>query len=64
MEEFNKISIQEMSKQDMFIILNALDIAAQHTKKEEYRDLKDHIMEQLCKLANCNEEEFLVFLKS
>ena len=38
-------------------------IAAQHTKKEEYRDL-NHIMEQLCKLANCNEEEFLVFLKS
>lgn len=64
MEEFNKISIQEMSKKDMFTILNALDFAAHHTRDLEYRNLKEQIMGQLCKLAGCNEEEFLIFLQS
>ncbi len=64
MENFNKISIQEMSKKDMFTIINALDLAAHNTRKYEYLDLKEQILNQLCDLAGCNEEEFLAFLQS
>lgn len=64
MENFNKISIQEMSKKDMYTIINALDLAAHNTKDYEYTELKEQIVSQLCKIAGCNEEEFLVFLQS
>ncbi|RBP46834.1 hypothetical protein [Garciella nitratireducens] len=64
MEEFNKISIQEISKKDMFTIINALDIANHYTQNIEYKELKNQIVEQLCELADCNEEEFLLFLQS
>jgi hypothetical protein len=64
MENFNKISIQEMSKKDMYTIINALDLAAHNTKDCEYTELKNQIMKQLCNLAGCNEDEFLVFLQS
>lgn len=64
MENFNKISIQEMSKKDMYTIINALDIAANNTNDCEYTELKEQFLKQLCGLAGCNEEEFLVFLQS
>lgn len=64
MEEFNKISIQEMAKEDMFTIINALDVASHHTQNFAYKELKDQIVGQLCELAGCNEEEFLLFLQS
>lgn len=64
MEKFNKISIQEISKKDMFTIINALDIAGHHTRSNDYKELKDQIIEQLCELADCDEEEFLLFLQS
>lgn len=64
MENFNKISIQEMSKKDMYTIINALDLAANSTKDYEYTELKEQIMKQLCMLAGCNEDEFLAFLQS
>ena len=44
MEDFNKISIQEMSKKDMFTIIKALELAAESTNDYEYIDLKDCLL--------------------
>ncbi|MCR1899781.1 hypothetical protein NSA47_12440 [Irregularibacter muris] len=62
MEDFNKITIQELPKEDMLTIISALDYAAKHTKDFEYGDLKEQILVQLCSLAGCSEKEFLEFL--
>ncbi len=64
MEDFNKISIQEMSKKDMFTIIKALELAAESTNDYEYIDLKEDILSQLCDLAGCSQEEFLALLQS
>ena len=59
MEDFNKISIQEMSKKDMFTIIKALELAAESTNDYEYIDLKEDILSHyvICWLQP---EEFLL----
>lgn len=64
MEDFNKISIQEMSKNNMYTIIKALEYAGKHSQEEEYIELRKQIVEQLCTLAGCEERAFLHFLRS
>lgn len=64
MENFNKISIQEIPKKDLYTIISALDLAAKNTNDSGYTELKEQIVMQLCTLADCDEEEFLLFLQS
>ncbi len=40
MREFDKISIQEMSKEDMLMIIEALEYTGTKTKIEGFIDLK------------------------
>lgn len=64
MENFNKINIQDMPKKDLYTIINALDLAAKDTSDFKYLELKEEIIEQLCALAECDEEDFILFLQS
>ena len=63
MENFNKITIEEVHKEDMLMILEALDYTGQNTNMDAFISLKNSILEQLCTLAQTTEEEFLNFLK-
>lgn len=40
MQEFDKISIPELSKKDMFIILQALEYAGENTEINAFNQLK------------------------
>ncbi len=63
MREFDKISIQEMSKNDMLLIIEALEYTGNNTKINEFLSLKDSIVEELSSLAEIDEEDFLEYLR-
>ena len=63
MREFDKISIQEMSKYDMLLIIEALEYTGNNTKIDDFLSLKDSIVSELSTLAEINQEEFIEFLK-
>ena len=63
MREFDKISIQEMSKEDMLLIIEALEYTGNNTKINEFISLKDSIVEELSSLAEIDEKDYLEYLK-
>lgn len=62
MREFDKISIQEMSKEDMLMIIEALEYTGTHTKVKAFIELKNSILKELSALADTTEEEFVQYL--
>ncbi len=63
MQEFDKISIQEMSKDDLLLIVKALEYTGNQTKIDDFIDLKNSILEELSVLTEVNENEFIDYLK-
>lgn len=63
MREFEKITIQEMSKDDMLLIIEALEYTGKQTEIEDFIELRNNILEELSSLAEISEEEFLNYLK-
>ena len=63
MREFDKISIQEMSKNDMLLIIEALEYTGTNTKITEFISLKDSIVEELSSLAEIDQKDFLEYLR-
>jgi len=59
MEDFSTISVEEISKQDMLLIIKALEYTGEHTKVASFIELKNTIVKQLSLLADTTEEEFL-----
>lgn len=63
MEEFDKISIPELSKKDMFIILQALEYADENTETDDFNQLKQDILKTLSELTDSSEEKVMKHLK-
>ena len=63
MREFDKITIQEMSKDDMLLIIEALEYTGKQTDIDDFIRLKNNILEELSSLAEISEDEFLNYLK-
>ncbi len=63
MREFDKISIQEISKNDMLLIIEALEYTGNSTKIDDFINLRNSIVEELSSLAEVSESEFLDYLK-
>lgn len=63
MREFEKITIQEMSKDDMLLIIEALEYTGKQTKIDDFIDLRNNILEELSALAEISQDEFLDYLK-
>lgn len=63
MREFDKISIQEMSKEDMLLIIEALEYTGTKTEIDEFLNLKNSIVQELSSLAEVDEKDFLEYLK-
>lgn len=64
MRKFDKISIHEMSKQDMLMIIEALEYTGTHTNIQAFLTLRDNILKELSSLAESSEEEFLAYLNN
>ena len=63
MQEFDKISIPELSKEYMFMILHALEYTGTHTKLDSFIQLKADILKELSELADTTEETFMKYLE-
>lgn len=63
MQNFDKISIQELSKNDMLLIIQALEYTGKNTNIEDYIMLKDSFIEELSYLAEIPEDQFIEFLQ-
>lgn len=62
MREFDRISIQEISKEDMLMIIEALEYTGEKTEIDDFIILRNNIVEELSSLAEASEEDFLNYL--
>lgn len=63
MQNFDKISIQEMSKDDMLLIIQALEFTGQNTKINDFLILKDSFIKELSLLSEIPEKDFIDYLQ-
>ncbi|SNT16990.1 hypothetical protein SAMN05446037_104713 [Anaerovirgula multivorans] len=63
MDEFSKISIEEISNRDMLMIIKALEYTGENTKVSSFIELKNSIVKQLSMLTNTTEDEFISYLE-
>lgn len=63
MEEFSTITVEEISKRDMLLIIKALEYTGENTKIPSFIELKNAMVKQLSLLANATEEDFMEFLQ-
>lgn len=61
--DFDGISIQEMSKDDMLLIIEALEYTGKATQIEEFLQLRENILMELSSLAEITQDQFLDYLK-
>ncbi|SDY40142.1 hypothetical protein [Tindallia californiensis] len=57
MENFDYISIENISKKDFLMILQALEYTGEHTNIQEFVLLKDDLIQQLTDLSEISVEE-------
>lgn len=63
MNNFDKITIQEMSKSDMLLIIQALEYTGQNTKIDDFLTLKDSFIKELSILSEIPEKVFIDYLQ-
>lgn len=64
MELIDEVSINALSKRDLLLIIKALEYTNDNTNLEDFIDLRDNIVKELCFLTNTTEEEFVKYLES
>lgn len=62
MINFDKISIDQISKHDFLVILQALDYTYEHTQVEAFSKLKEVLMKELSSLTETDDPDQLVDL--
>ena len=60
----DQVSINALSKRDLLLIVKALEYTTENTGLEDFIDLRNSIVEELCFLTNTNEVDFLKYLES
>ncbi|KDR96012.1 hypothetical protein SAMN02745945_01714 [Peptoclostridium litorale DSM 5388] len=63
MEDFEKISIEQISKKELLLILKSLEFTFEKTGIDEFVQLKSSILEELCFLTESSSEDFMKFLE-
>ncbi len=63
MDNYSKISVEEISKRDMLMIIKALEYTGQETGISSFIELKNTIVQQLSQLYNTSEKSIVDFLE-
>lgn len=63
MESIDQVSINDLSKRDLLLIIKALEFTGENTKLEEFANLKNSIVKELCFLTETTEKEFITYLE-
>lgn len=64
MEKFKNVSLDNLSIQDLLLIIKALEYTNENTKLDVFGDLRNNLVKELCFLTETSEEEFLSYLES
>ena len=64
MEKFEKVSLNDLSVQDLLLIIKALEYTNENTKLNVFCDLRNNLVKELCFLTETTEEEFLSYIES
>ncbi|MBC8631397.1 hypothetical protein H8697_06705 [[Eubacterium] tenue] len=64
MKLFDKVSIDALSKRDLLLIVKALEYTYENTNLEDFIDLRNNLIKELCFLTSTKEEVFVEYLES
>lgn len=64
MELIDQVSINALSKRDLLLIIKALEYTNENTGLEDFIDLRNSIVKEICFLTETNEKDFLDYLES
>lgn len=64
MELIDQVSINALSKRDLLLILKALEYTSENTGLEDFIDLRNNIVKEICFLTEITEEDFINYLES
>ena len=57
MESIDQVSINDLSKRDLLLIIKALEYTGQNANIEEFLNLKNNIVKELCFLTETTEND-------
>ena len=64
MKLFDNVSIDSLSKRDLLLIIKALEYTYENTNLEDFIDLRNSLIKELCFLTNTDENVFVEYLES
>ncbi|MBP3929714.1 MAG: hypothetical protein II006_04120 [Peptostreptococcaceae bacterium] len=64
MKLFDNVSIDSLSKRDLLLIIKALEYTYENTNLEDFIDLRNSLIKELCFLTNTEENVFVEYLES
>lgn len=64
MELIDQVSISALSKRDLLLIIKALEYTNDNTNLEDFIELRNNMVKELCFLTNTTEEQFVTYLES
>ena len=64
MEKFEKVSLNDLSVQDLLLIIKALEYTHENTKLNVFGDLRNNLVKELRFLTETTESEFLSYIES
>ena len=59
-----QVSINALSKRDLLLIIKALEYTNDNTGLEDFIDLRNNLVKELCFLTNTTEGDFINYLES
>lgn len=63
MELIDQVTINDLSKRDLLLIIKSLEFTGQETKNKDFIELRNSIVKELCFLTETSEEQFLNYLE-
>ncbi|MGL5507552.1 MAG: hypothetical protein ACRDB0_06595 [Paraclostridium sp.] len=64
MKLFDNVSIDALSKRDLLLIVKALEYTYENTNLDDFIELRNNLIKELCFLTNTNENKFVEYLES
>ena len=63
MELIDQVTINDLSKRDLLLIIKSLEFTSKKTKNPDFIELRNSIVKVLCFLTETSEEQFLGYLE-
>ena len=64
MELIDQVTINDLSKRDLLLIIKSLEFTNENTNLNDFIELRNSIVKELCFLTNTTEEVFINYLET